>query len=1597
MDCINVDGLEAFVQSYSAGSGGLQDSKKVNLPIANRKQVETVARANLQHITKMLKHDDLTIEAAAACFKSLYLLVSTYEETVELVRMHQLFIIKLISLKHWRASVHHLNYLYHFFNKFIHGKRISYTLTSKIFDGISYSNLDDPQILKLVIAWHFFLFQVLVHFMSNNVKLMINDTDAIWNSSSLESMANSFLVSSNFRQWMNLASKFSVADFNKYHKNSTKIIRGLLKITDTVLKYSSNDDRLIFLRTCFILKLIEFDNDLSLKDKIIIQPEHVPFVDDLRNHPLFSEVSTRLNASSNSNLNVITVLTDLVQSRNPKLINTLHLQLINTQANTSGDKKVIELIKGFCLDSTPISFAFVDVITSFLESSKVTTAHFVIIDPIIMFMKDNIENTDYHHMMYSSLFKLFNSLKGLNQFKRLRNISNLLYNMGNRSKNSSFWKTSVDIEAEAIVSNFNKENFLHLVSKAQKVGNALLDLKYYNEVKAILKSVILVMDQFQANQEEVDCQTLTQLLCKTLSNDMTFVSVLFQGLSESTKIKLTINMFQFPINFKDIDSRSKLFNIILNTVDFDQNSRLVLAYYYYMNANFDNSSCIDPSSTNDLLVAGICLKKLTHHWKEDVFIEAIESMEKWLTNECNVACSLEADIFKSFIQNLKLNGASSYIIKFIKLYQLKRNLDSSISVLMQLELCQAQINLSQQEANDSITKLNSILKDFKVNTVQAVISYNLLQFEYSLSIFDVSNAQERFNKILKFLASREEFKLSYNKNPNLMDRFGNLLLVAKFQYLTSKLNVLTKNHFDAYSSCKICIKLLYSVFRNSMTNISEDKILAIKCDTSLLLFSSLKLMMKILLHLGITRDLLYYLNEFEKLTETNATPIYKAQNTLYTLIFYYLLGEEESIQTRIDTVKSLCRITLIASDRSINKILRKVFLLLQHEDGQSTEELDQNLIQISNFEHCDFDFSYLSSLRANQLLVYDSDPTSFESRILQSKIDIISSVRLLAQLPGFLDLNDCVISIPCVSNDGELDSSRLNTSILDNLIRCKNVLLSGLDIVGELSTYALKDFYKVVNHCLLCLSSMTVCKLNSTLLMDLFYLQDFANTIPFRNDKLLNHASSGIDDLLPKSTTMSIENTDFKLLSTNFNVDLNLYLPENWTILSIDFCQTTGNLLISKYAKGFAPFFLNLPLKRHNSRNIEVYSFLEVMNKFNQLIKQSNASTKSSITSNIVTKADRKEWWKLRFGLDLELKELLQHVEDFWFGGFKSVFNNLETDTVFKKFKTDFIGMLNKLLPSRRQSDKQFMQFDDNLISLFYEADMNDKSGLDDLVYFLIDSLSLHGEVNSFDDIPANFIESIQKLIDKYHNIRQPLKNEHVVLIPGAKCSFFPWESMNSLRNKSVSRVPSVSMLLDMLKQRKADMKVNNKSNTYYLINPGGDLLRTEQRFREQFIREERWAGLIGREPQDDQLLLNLMRLELFVYLGHGGCDQYMKTSTLYRTCLGNKSSLVPTLPPSLLIGCSSGALQMNGFLEPNGNVYNWLTCGSPMVMANLWDVTDKDIDLFAKSIFEKWGLFNSDRHETICSAVKKSRDFCTLKYLNGSAPVIYGLPLFIN
>jgi separase len=114
-------------------------------------------------------------------------------------------------------------------------------------------------------------------------------------------------------------------------------------------------------------------------------------------------------------------------------------------------------------------------------------------------------------------------------------------------------------------------------------------------------------------------------------------------------------------------------------------------------------------------------------------------------------------------------------------------------------------------------------------------------------------------------------------------------------------------------------------------------------------------------------------------------------------------------------------------------------------------------------------------------------------------------------------------------------------------------------------------------------------------------------------------------------------------------------------------------------------------------------------------------------------------------------------------------------------------------------------------------------------------------------------------------------------------------------------------------------------------------------------------------------------------------------------------------------MGCSSGLLKLNGAYEPSGMVLKYLLAGSPgtaicitndismlevkliwraAVVANLWDVTDKDIDRFTAALLDQVVPTSSDDTRTLVDAVATARGACVLPRLVGAAPVVYGFPL---
>ena len=64
-----------------------------------------------------------------------------------------------------------------------------------------------------------------------------------------------------------------------------------------------------------------------------------------------------------------------------------------------------------------------------------------------------------------------------------------------------------------------------------------------------------------------------------------------------------------------------------------------------------------------------------------------------------------------------------------------------------------------------------------------------------------------------------------------------------------------------------------------------------------------------------------------------------------------------------------------------------------------------------------------------------------------------------------------------------------------------------------------------------------------------------------------------------------------------------------------------------------------------------------------------------------------------------------------------------------------------------------------------------------------------------------------------------------------------------------------------------------------------------------------------------------------------------------------------------MLWGCSSGELRDMGDFDRIGTPNNYMIAGCPTLVANLWDVTDRDIDKFALSVFDKMNI--QDRKST--------------------------------
>ncbi|KAJ4419348.1 separin protein [Gnomoniopsis sp. IMI 355080] len=529
-------------------------------------------------------------------------------------------------------------------------------------------------------------------------------------------------------------------------------------------------------------------------------------------------------------------------------------------------------------------------------------------------------------------------------------------------------------------------------------------------------------------------------------------------------------------------------------------------------------------------------------------------------------------------------------------------------------------------------------------------------------------------------------------------------------------------------------------------------------------------------------------------------------------------------------------------------------------------------------------------------------------------------------------------------------------------------------------------------------------------------------------------------------------------------------IPEHWSAISISLSDSKHDLCISKLQAGQSPFVIRLPLERATSRDAdsEVFNFQEGRAELLEIIKRANATCHDKRDFSV--KGAKTAWWQERNALDVQMKELLEKIESIWLGGFRGIFSQHQRHPqLFAKFQKNFQNILDKHLPSRRQvrgkktsKSATKVSLDTRILELFLGlGDASDEGCdfdemLNDLLYFVVDILQFNGERNAYDEI--DFDTMVVETLDSLHSYHADANNleatkscGHTILVLDKALHTFPWESMPCLQGLSVSRVPSLACLRRLILEQRpssqdAPIRDNRDghhvsiNNGTYLLNPSGDLKATQDTFEAPLSSSlsSSWKRIENKAPTEAEFENALASSDILLYMGHGGGAQYIRNRQIRR--------LDKCRATTLLMGCSSASLNDVGDFEVYGLVWSYMLAGCPAVVGTLWDVTDKDIDLYTGQLYEEWGIIKRgtfgtpvarkdakakagdesstkrDRSvsrkrtapegaegegHTACEygdaslpeavARAKNSGVCKFKYLNAGAVCVYGIPVYVD
>lgn len=437
-------------------------------------------------------------------------------------------------------------------------------------------------------------------------------------------------------------------------------------------------------------------------------------------------------------------------------------------------------------------------------------------------------------------------------------------------------------------------------------------------------------------------------------------------------------------------------------------------------------------------------------------------------------------------------------------------------------------------------------------------------------------------------------------------------------------------------------------------------------------------------------------------------------------------------------------------------------------------------------------------------------------------------------------------------------------------------------------------------------------------------------------------------------------------------------LADGWRALSISLSHDERALLLASHTHDTPPRVYTLPLDRQSRRegDEDTASYAHVLEELRRILAASNAGVQHA--KDVHALEARKQWWTARRALDAELHTLLCVVQDAWLGAFQGLCTP-RTSAPLSVLRTQVRHAFVQALSGQ----KTLVAIDDEALALLagVPAGASDEV-LEDWAHYVLDASQLGGTPIAQDEVDMDMLcADLRSALEEHHARPHSPRDTHLFLVLDRGLCELPWESMPVLRAHAVSRLPSLAFLPALPAPRTLDGE-----RTSYLLNPGGDLVRSEARFAPALRAHHAWRGTVGRAPVLDEAVQALARTDTFLYFGHAGGEMYIQPIAL-RT--------LAQCAAAMLWGCSSGVLRSQGTYDPSGTPYHYMAVECPALVANLWDTTDKELDGVCEAVLERVGLFpGRSAAQPLAEAVAAARGECRLPYLTGAACVVYGAPV---